>query len=76
MGARHLQQLGEFAVEPDAVLKPFAFELSEALGTPMADVQASLRRMLLRHSEEWAAFAAAQGERSFLKLWTKGGRHG
>ncbi len=76
MGARHLQQLADFADESDAVLKPYAFELADALGATIGDVQAHLRDMLRRHSEEWAAFSAAQGEQSFLKLWTKGGRHG
>lgn len=76
MGTRHLQQLADFASEPDALLRPHVFELAEALGKSMSDVQAHLRVMLVRHSEEWAAFEAAQGEQSFLKLWTKGGRHG
>lgn len=76
MGTRHLQQLTDFAAEPDAKHKPYVFELAEALGTSMADVQSNLREMLNRHSEEWAAFVAAQGDESFLTLWTKGGRHG
>lgn len=76
MGARHLQQLADFATEPDIRLKPYVFELAEALGTSMDNVQTHLRDMLRSHSEEWNAFAAAQGEQSFLKLWTMGGRHG
>jgi len=76
MGARHLQQLADFADEPDTVFRPYVFELADALGTSMGDIQTQLRNMLCRHSEEWEAFAAAQGEQSFLKLWTKGGRHG
>jgi len=76
MGARHLQQLSDFAAEPDRALRPYVFELAEALGASMGDIQMHLRDMLRRHSEEWATFAAAQGEQSFLKLWTKGGRHG
>jgi hypothetical protein len=75
MGARHLQQLSDFSVAPDEVLRPYVFELAEAVGRSMDDIQRSLRDMLRRHSEEWAAFAAAQGEQSFLKLWTRGGRH-
>ena len=75
MGARHLHQLADFATEPDVVLRPHVFELAEALGTSMDDVQTHLREMLCRHSEEWVAFEVAQGEQSFLKLWTKGGRH-
>lgn len=76
MGARHLQQLADLRAEPDVVLRPYVFELAEALGTSMGDIQTHLRNMLRSHSEEWTAFAATQGEKSFLKLWTKGGRHG
>ena len=76
MGARHLQQLADFANEPDSSLKPYVFELAEALGMSMDKVQTHIGAMLQSHSEEWNAFAAAQGEQSFLKLWTMGGRHG
>lgn len=76
MGARHLQQLADFSAELDSKLKPYAFELAEALGTTMDDTQARLRTMLRRHSAEWKEFVAAQGEQSYLRLWTKGGRHG
>ena len=75
MGTRHLQQLANLATEQEAVLKPYAFELAEALGASMSDIQTHLRNMLRTHSAEWALFIAAQGEQSFLKLWTKGGRH-
>ena len=75
MGARHLQQLADFSTEADAKLKPYALELAEALGTSMDNAHTHLRDMLCCHSEEWKAFAKAQGEQSFLKLWTKGGRH-
>lgn len=76
MGARHLQQLADFAEEADSAVKPYALELAEALDSTMGEVQKHLRGMLSQHSEEWAAFAASQGEKSFLNLWTKGGRHG
>lgn len=76
MGARHLQQLADFASAPDASLRPYAFQLAEALGAALDDVTAKLRGMLVQHSEEWAAFEQRQGEKSFLNLWTKGGRHG
>lgn len=75
MGARHLQQLGDFATESDEKLKPYALELAEALGASMDDVHAQLREMLRSHSEEWNVFTKAQGEQTYLKLWTKGGRH-
>ncbi len=75
MGARHLQQLADFATEPDIRLKPYVFELAEALGTSMDNVQSHLGDMLRSQSEEWQAFAAVQGEQSLLKLWTTGGRH-
>jgi hypothetical protein len=76
MGTRHLQQLADFSMEPDVTFKPYVFELAEALGSSMQDVQGHLREMLRTHSDEWGKFAAAQGEQSFLKLWAMGGRHG
>jgi hypothetical protein len=76
MGARHLQQLADLPTEPDATLKPYVFELAEALGTSMDGVHTHLRQMLHRHSEEWAGFVASQGASSFLNIWTRGGRHG
>lgn len=76
MGARHLQQLADFAEEADSAGKPYALELAETLEATIGDVQKHLRDMLSQHSEEWAAFTASQGKKSFLNLWTKGGRHG
>lgn len=76
MGARHLQQLSDLADEPDDILKPYVYELAEALGASMDSTQQQLRAMLRQHSREWQAFAADQGRNSFLKIWTKGGRHG
>lgn len=76
MGARHLQQLADLASVPDTALKPHAFQIAEAVGSSVDDVTSQLRDMLVQHSKEWAAFEQAQGEESFLQLWTKGGRHG
>jgi Queuosine biosynthesis protein QueC len=76
MGARHLQQLADLASVPDAALKPHAFQISDALGSSLGDVTTKLRDMLVQHSEEWAAFEKHAGDKSFLHLWTKGGRNG
>ena len=76
VGARHLQQLSDMADLPDADLKVHAFELARATGEPLDDVLQKLRSMLLTHAKEWRAFMVAQGEQSFLRSWTKGGRHG
>jgi len=76
MGARHLQQLADLASADEAVLKPFAFQIADALGAPLDDVTAKLRAMLAQHSEEWTAFKQRLGPQSYLQLWTKGGRHG
>lgn len=76
MGTRHLQQLADLAVEPDAKLKPYAFELAMALGQSTDDVLQHLREMLRCHSQEWEAFVASHGEQSFVKMWAMGGRHG
>lgn len=75
MGARHLQQLSDLAMAPDHRLKPHAFQLSEALGDSLDEVMVALRGMLMEHSKEWSTFKQHHGEKSFLQLWTKGGRH-
>lgn len=75
MGARHLQQLADLAAESDQILKPYVYELAEAIGTPMDDTLKLLRGMLRQHSDEWQAFTKDLGEDSFLNIWTKGGRH-
>jgi 7-cyano-7-deazaguanine synthase in queuosine biosynthesis len=75
VGARHLQQLADIANLPDAGLKVHAFEIARAMGEAQDEVLKKLRNMLLTHAKEWHAFIAAQGEQSFLRSWTKGGRH-
>lgn len=76
VGARHLQRLADMANLPDVALKVRAFEIARATGEAQDDVLKNLRNMLLTHAKEWSAFVAAQGEQSFLKSWTDGGRRG
>lgn len=76
VGTRHLQQLAEMADLPDAALQVHAFEIARATGEALEDVLKNLRNMLLTHAKEWRAFIAAQGNQSFLRSWTEGGRHG
>lgn len=76
VGARHLQQLSELASQPDDLLRRHAFEIAMATGMAERDSMTNLRRLLSKHSEEWFDFVSAQGEKSFLKNWTKGGRYG
>ena len=76
VGARHLQQLADMAGLPDGALKVHAFEIARATGELQSEILTKLRNMLLTHAKEWQAFMAAQGEESFLRSWTKGGRHG
>ncbi len=76
VGARHLQQLADMADLPDEALKVHAFEIARATGELQGEILTKLRNMLLTHAKEWHAFMAAQGEESFVRSWTKGGRHG
>lgn len=76
VAARHLQQLADMADSPDAKLKVHAFEIARATEEPQDETLKKLRNMLLTHAKEWRAFMVAQGEQSFLRSWTKGGRHG
>jgi len=74
VGVRHLQQLADMADLPDADLKVHAFEIARATGESQDVVLKKLRNMLLTHAREWRAFMASQGEQTFLRSWTKGGR--
>ncbi|MFN7883227.1 MAG: 7-cyano-7-deazaguanine synthase [bacterium] len=76
VGARHLQQLADMAALPDERLRRHAFEITQATGEPEAQTLGRLRTMLVAHAKEWRAFMAAQGEQSFLRSWTEGGRNG
>jgi hypothetical protein len=76
VGARHLQQFSELAEQPDDYLHRYVFEIARATGMEGQGTMNSLRRLLSKHAEEWNGFVCAQGENSFLKSWTKGGRHG
>lgn len=76
VGARHLQQLADMADLPDDALQVHAFEIARAIGAPQQETLEKLRKMLLTHAQEWRAFIAAQGEQSFIRNWTKGGRYG
>lgn len=76
VGARHLQQLADMSDLANTDLKVHAFEIARATGEAQDDVLKKLRNLLMTHAKEWRAFVAAQGEQSFLRSWTKGGRHG
>ena len=76
VGARHLQHLADMAVLPSAKLRAHVSELAIATSATPQETLKNLRTLLTAHAKEWRAFLAAQGERSFLKRWTQGGRHG
>lgn len=76
VGARHLQQLSELADQSDEYLRRYVFEIARAIGMEEKETMNKLRKLLSTHAEEWKDFVCAQGPNSFLKNWTKGGRHG
>lgn len=76
VGARHLQQLADMARLSDGDLRRYAAEIAEAMGVTEKDTLKHLRTLLVAHDSEWQKFLAAQGEKSFLKNWLEGGRHG
>ena len=76
VGVRHFQQLADLAERPDAALRPHVFEIARATGAPEQDTRDNLRKLLVQHAEEWRDFVSAQGQHSFIKSWTKGGRYG
>lgn len=76
VGARHLQQLADMAELPDATLRLHIFEIARATGASEQDTRDNLRKLLVQHAEEWRGFVSAQGQHSFIKSWTIGGRYG
>ena len=65
VGARHLQQLSELAVQPNNALFKDTFELSRTTGMSQQETMNKLRILLSQHSDEWFDFLSAQGEKSF-----------
>ena len=76
VGVRHLQQLADMDELPDAALAPHVFQIARATGASEQDTFSALKNLLLQHAEEWRDFVAAQGQRSFIRDWTSGGRYG
>lgn len=71
VGARYLQRLAAMAEWTDAALRPYVFEISQALGLSEEETCIKLKRLLLKHAEEWREFKNAQGRRSFIQNWTR-----
>lgn len=76
VGARHLQHLAELADFSDTAIRPFASQIAAATGEAYEQTLRNLRMMLMTHAKEWRAFVSAQGDKTFLKSWTDGGRNG
>lgn len=76
VGARHLQQLAHMAELPDPRLRLHVFEIARATGASQQDTSDNLRALLVQHAAEWRGFVRAQGQHSFIKSWTIGGRYG
>jgi len=72
-GVRHLQQLADLSEQPNAVLRPHAFEISRAINTSEQDTHDNLRKLLMQHAEEWRNFIRAQGKHSFISNWAERG---
>lgn len=75
MGARHMQQLADMVELPNSKLRNNSLELAESLGATEEETLRHLRNLLAQHAEEWHRFLADQGQGSFLRVWTKGGRY-
>lgn len=64
----HLAHLGESHTDRQ-VIKRQALVISRALAQPTAMVEAQMIGMLRTHAEEWRAYAASLGSRSFVRRW-------
>ena len=76
VGVRHLQQMADLAEQSDDMLRVYSFDIARAMGALEAETLKKLRTLLIQHRDEWRAFVEAQGRKSFLNQWTKGGRYG
>jgi hypothetical protein len=72
-GVRHLQQLADFAGQPDAALRSHVFEIAQATNASEQDTSDNLRKLLMKHAEEWRDFVSAQGKFSFISNWIERG---
>lgn len=72
-GVRHLQQIADLAVQPDAALRSYVFEIAQATNSSEQDTFDNLRKLLSKHSEEWRNFVNAQGKSSFIYDWIERG---
>lgn len=70
-GSLHLDHLaglqGSTANQQGLALN--AFQLSQSLGLPEADVRAKLDRLLTQHGNEWKGFVHSLGKNSFVADW-------
>ncbi len=75
-GALHLDHLAQLRKSPanSGMLSLCAFQLSQSLGLPEADICSKLNRLLAQHEKEWKDFMESLGQTSFLGNWVKGGR--
>lgn len=76
VGARHFHQLANMATLPASDLRPHVFQIMQATGSTEQDTHKNLRRLLMKHAEEWRAFVSAHGKRSFINRWALGGHYG
>lgn len=76
IGARHLKQFADLAGSSDVQWRSEALEVARATGASERQTLENLRQLLAQHADEWRNFLNAQGKRSFLNHWIRGGRYG
>ena len=73
-GVRHLQQLADLSRQPDAVLRPYIFEIARATELSENVTRDNLRKLLMHHADEWRYFISDLGKESFVYKWAQEGR--
>ncbi len=70
-GSLHLDHLAGLQASPanQKALSLNAFQLSQSLGLPQAEVGAKLDRLLTQHGNEWRSFVHSLGQNSFVADW-------
>ena len=71
----HLQNLADLTALTDKELYTHASIIAESTGESHHGTLKRLKTLLVGHADEWHAFLAEQGSRSFLKNWILGEHH-
>ena len=72
-GVLHMAHLADLAgADGERVLRREATSLAATLGISAEEAEKNIKAVMSRHSDEWRAFLASIGEKSFIHNWVRG----